>query len=1140
WIQSVEGAHTNMVFGSELTTRVFIRDMANFTSTGAYVEVPLASRTGTLSASMPGNYAVLDSLTADAFLLRTAKYNYRAPINALQIIPRISGQAPRFASQPARSLAYGGQTARFAAPAVGALPIAYQWKKNGVDLVDGANISGASTSVLVIRNVSASDQGDYTVTAANAFGPTTSDAASLAILSPAANSYAEKVLEYQPAAFWRLNETDLGDMVARDYVGGFNGTYLPASWNGASGVAGPQKPDFAGFESTNSAVQTTYNTAQSWVSTPALNIETNQMSVAMWIYPTASQASWTGLYFSRSGTNMWGLGYGNGNQLAYNWGDRPLAYNFISGLVVPTNTWSLVALTITPSNATLYRCNASGMTSATNHLGNASIRTLGDGLIGVDNGTLNRVFQGSIDEVAVFDRALLGSEIFGLYKRSLGLNAMPPIVTAPSNRALFAGRTARFTVNITGDEPLACQWKKNGADVSDDSRITGSKTPNLVIGNVGEADAGSYAVWVTNPAGSTASDAAALTVVPLSAAGAYETALRNASPLAYWRLNEASGATAAHDYWGGYAGAHADVAAGIDGPRSPDFVGLEIDNLAASYNGASSATSTDASLMNNRSQFSILGWFNVSGPVGERAGLFGQNDVVEFGFHGADGSGLAVLGFWTPYGYASMSQTNIQPGQWYMVAAVGDGSAVRLHLLSKTGALQASASNTTTNYGQSVYPFRIGGGGILDSTGNWFPGQIDEVAVFDRALNAEELATLFGAAFTGGALPPTFAAHPVSRTVYAGMDIQFSASVLGSAPIEYEWRKDSAKVNDGGNISGATTPAIRIVSATAENAGEYVLVAQNPAGTAESTPAVLNVITPVAGSYEDLLVSFRPHAYYRLNEIIGSETAFDYYGGFHGAYGSTAMYSQGAAGVANPPFVGFESTNTAVQFFTGSSGNYVTAPFGATATNAITFTAWVYPAGPQADWSGILMSRTSGSGGMGYNDEQMLAYTWNADSTWSFDSGLAIPTNQWSFVAVVIQPDRGVLYLGNGGTIRSAQNVVAHTPDALGNNWRIGTDDNSGTDTGARGFNGTIDEVAVFTYSLTPEQIQMLYGAATAGPQIRIEVSRAPGGDLILTWPTGTLFEADAIGGNWQPSSMTSGAPFAPTAQGKFYRVQVK
>jgi len=77
--------------------------------------------------------------------------------------------------------------------------------------------------------------------------------------------------------------------------------------------------------------------------------------------------------------------------------------------------------------------------------------------------------------------------------------------------------------------------------------------------------------------------------------------------------------------------------------------------------------------MNNLAQFSVIGWFNTAGTIGTRKGLFGQNDVVEFGFHGNGPDGVAQVGVFTPRGSAFVNQsTNVLPGVWYLIAAVGD------------------------------------------------------------------------------------------------------------------------------------------------------------------------------------------------------------------------------------------------------------------------------------------------------------------------------------------------------------------------------------------------------------------------------------------------------------------------------------
>jgi hypothetical protein len=52
--------------------------------------------------------------------------------------------------------------------------LAYQWLKDGVNLSDGGNLSGASTTALSITSAQPSDNGNYTVVITNVFGATTS------------------------------------------------------------------------------------------------------------------------------------------------------------------------------------------------------------------------------------------------------------------------------------------------------------------------------------------------------------------------------------------------------------------------------------------------------------------------------------------------------------------------------------------------------------------------------------------------------------------------------------------------------------------------------------------------------------------------------------------------------------------------------------------------------------------------------------------------------------------------------------------------------------------------------------------------------------------------------------------------------
>jgi DNA/RNA endonuclease G (NUC1) len=71
--------------------------------------------------------------------------------------------------------------------------------------------------------------------------------------------------------------------------------------------------------------------------------------------------------------------------------------------------------------------------------------------------------------------------------------ASAPVITAqPAAQAVLEGATASFGVTATGNGTLTYQWKKNGADLAGQTATTLSFDP------VALADAGSYAVVVTN------------------------------------------------------------------------------------------------------------------------------------------------------------------------------------------------------------------------------------------------------------------------------------------------------------------------------------------------------------------------------------------------------------------------------------------------------------------------------------------------------------------------------------------------------------------------------------------------------------------------------------------------------------------
>lgn len=106
-----------------------------------------------------------------------SKFNgYCTLVNLLPAAP------PTVTSQPAPVvlLPVGGGTAEFGASAVGAPPLSYQWRKDGVDLVEGGAFAGVTTPTLTV-SAAAQETGIYELVVTNGVGQAVSSPGVLAV-----------------------------------------------------------------------------------------------------------------------------------------------------------------------------------------------------------------------------------------------------------------------------------------------------------------------------------------------------------------------------------------------------------------------------------------------------------------------------------------------------------------------------------------------------------------------------------------------------------------------------------------------------------------------------------------------------------------------------------------------------------------------------------------------------------------------------------------------------------------------------------------------------------------------------------------------------------------------------------------------
>ena len=485
--------------------------------------------------------------------------NTEGDFNGLQLQYSPVGAPPTITTEPSPQRLYQGGTARFAIAAnpspTGALT--YQWQTNGVNLKDGTTasgsvISGSASSALTVADVGPADQLNYQVTVLGTNGVSTNSIpVALTIQAPNGEPYEAAVIAAKPLYFYEFNElvnASSGTALTYDYAGEDSGIYGTNALNGYNDIAGPTAATgFPGFAVTNTAVQfTPGNTFDNVSISSPWNLNTNSLTITAWINPNSGAESVSQqIVFSRNlnanDTNaspVAGFGFGanldanNQPTLGYTWNDDDAGtFNWNSGLEVPANQWSFVALSLTPTNATLSIMNANGLAFATHVYAHVPQNlTQAVTMIGDDpaDTTGANVFPGTIDDVAVFNQAFSFSQLTNLFNAASGRVSYPPFIAVqPLAQSEYPGYTVQFSALAGGSGALSYQWQAdsqgNGvyANLTDGatsggSVVSGSQTPTLTIVNLGAADANNYQLIVSGYGAPATSAAALLTVLPMT------------------------------------------------------------------------------------------------------------------------------------------------------------------------------------------------------------------------------------------------------------------------------------------------------------------------------------------------------------------------------------------------------------------------------------------------------------------------------------------------------------------------------------------------------------------------------------------------------------------------------------------------
>jgi len=147
-----------------------------------------------------------------------------------------------------------------------------------------------------------------------------------------------------------------------------------------------------------------------------------------------------------------------------------------------------------------------------------------------------------------------------------------------------------------------------------------------------------------------------------------------------------------------------------------------------------------------------------------------------------------------------------------------------------------------------------------------------------------------------------------------------------------------------------------------------------------------------------------------------------------------------------------------------ADGDYASTPNFGLSTNTFSVTAWVKPDGIQPDYTGIVMNNGTSAGFNFRGGNNTLGYHWPGGQWW-YDSGLVIPEDEWSYVAMVVSPSSVKLYLNGVGVTHAVSPEAAEITSMLMGSYKAWA---------SRNFSGQLDEVRIWNRSLSQDEIREL------------------------------------------------------------------
>ena len=181
-----------------------------------------------------------------------------------------------------------------------------------------------------------------------------------------------------------------------------------------------------------------------------------------------------------------------------------------------------------------------------------------------------------------------------------------------------------------------------------------------------------------------------------------------------------------------------------------------------------------------------------------------------------------------------------------------------------------------------------------------------------------------------------------------------------------------------------------------------------------------------------------------------------------------------------------------------ASADFLPRPYSG---NAVTYAAHIYRIGDQPNYAGILFQNSSENRGLNFGTDNELRYHWDRGD-WQFKSGLIVPERTWTFIALVVEPDKATFYMDDGTGMQSVVRSDTHLVKDLSGTLSIGR----APGWSRRFMHGKVDRVSLFRRALTASEILRLREGGLApcdpSPALREEITEE---SIRLSWTPSNL-----------------------------------